>query len=107
MWIVLKWSKDVSVSVKCLCLPPSDNGVTTRFLVKVVSVYNSIQSSFGLAPRECYNELILVNFITVYCFPYISSLGVDKVSTLTHTYPHKTREEEYSDHMQSPGWQPT
>ena len=26
---------------------------------------------------------------------------------LTHTYPHKPPEEDSSDHMQSPGWQPT
>ena len=39
--------------------------------------------------------------------PKYKTLGGDKLSMLAHTYPHKSLRKTKSDHMQSPGWQPT
>ena len=59
-------------------------------LLKLVNTYSYSEDWNGPNVSKC-------------CHP----LGVIKFSMLTHTYPHNTPRKIKSDHMQSPGWQPT
>ena len=55
----------------------------------------------------CFGVCLFWTYIQPYHIPlFIFTLRGDKGSMLTYKYQH-TLEEDYSDHMQSLGWQPT
>ena len=57
--------------------------------------------SWVILQFKCKFTLILELYLIANC-----SLRDDQVSMLTHTYPTQTHAEDWSGHVQSPGWQP-